>query len=277
MALGRGLESLIPPQRAAASVTTALTPVSREIAVADILENPLQPRTSFNHLAQEELIASIQKHGILQPLVVLRKGEKYQLIAGERRLRSAKILRMKTVPAIIRDVTEQEQLELSIVENIQRKNLNPLEEAYAFRRLIDEFTLTQEDVAKQVSKSRVYVANALRLIHLPEPIQKALRQEELTAGHAKAILALPNEKEQLELYKNIISNRLSVRETEKRVRAKKPGPVGRQALLLKDIADRMQEFFGTKVKIASSGSKGTVQITYYSAEELSAIVKKILR
>lgn len=291
MALGRGLGSLIPSktnaqaqpaarertERTRTSSTTSLAALVHEIPVGDILDNPLQPRTTFHHQAQEELIASIQKHGILQPLVVTPKGEKYQLIAGERRLRSAKILRMKTIPAIVRNATEQEQLELSIIENIQRKNLNPLEEGYAFRRLIDEFELTQDEVAKQVSKSRAYVANALRLLNLPDPIQKALREETLTPGHAKAILALPSEKEQLALYETIASSRLSVRETEQRVSQKKPTARGREAMMLKDIADRLQEFFGTKVAISKSGSRGSVQITYYSIEELSAIVKKILR
>lgn len=252
---------------------------THEVPVSAIRENPMQPRKSFHHAEQEELIASIKRHGILQPLIISPSSEpgKYDLIAGERRLRSARILGLKAVPVVVRDSTEQEKLELSIIENVQRKNLNPVEEAHGYRRLLDEFNLTQEDVAKRVSKSRAHVTNILRILQLPEEIQKALREEVISFGHAKTLLSLREEKEQYKAFRSIVAGHLSVRETEANVHVAKKGPKGREALLLRDLADRLTRHLGTKVGISKSGQTGKISISFYSVEELSSIVNIIMK
>lgn len=277
--LGRGLGSLIPSRKGEASPIVELLDNERILKIkTEIIEaNPLQPRGRIDHAALEDLINSIKEHGILQPLIVSRTGAGYTLIAGERRLKAAKILGLKTVPAIVRDTSRQEKLEIALVENLQRKNLNPLEEAMAYQKLVDEFNLNQEQVAKRVGKSREAVANTLRLLALPREIQKAILEEKISEGHAKAILSLPEEKEQLKLFQTILKSNLSVRKTESISRKlKKPNfrPFD-PALLEKE--DFLREHLGTRVKIDKKGNRGKITIEFYSEAELNLIVKKIIK
>lgn len=277
--LGRGLNSLIPSKKIAQVFSR--DDVSRkedrllDIPVKNIRPNPKQPRVDFGYEELEDLIQSIKEHGILQPLVVSKiDDENYELIAGERRFRSAKFLNLKTVPAVVRTVKEQEKLELALIENIQRKDLNPMEEARAFRQLIDEFNLRQEDVARRVGKSRPAVANTIRLLNLPEEIQQAVRSGKIKESHARTLLGFENPAEQMKYFRQILKNDMTVRETEnivKRIHGRKaPSDPG---LTAKE--EDLRNVLGTKVEIKKTGHGGQVIIYFYSDEELNGIVKKI--
>ncbi len=282
--LGRGLESLIPSKlvKAATNKVDQLI-VSKEVIevpVEKIQPNPLQPRKDFSHADLEELINSIREHGIVQPLIVTELGEgNYQLIAGERRLRAAKILNLSRVPVLVRAVRDQEKLELALVENIQRKNLNPLEEAVAYQKLITEFNLTQEEVARRVGKSRTAVTNALRLLGLPEEIQRAIVEERITPGHARVIAGLENEREQLEFFRKITRFGLNVRETEKaskKILVKRHERTIGSDPVIGEKEARLREALGTKTKIKKSGRGGEIIIYFYSNEELEELTRKIV-
>lgn len=289
--LGRGLGSLIPKKTvtygqnpfsasvgAGAEETVVLRDFDRvfKINPDKIDVNPHQPRTHFETNALNDLAESIRQHGIIQPLIVTRKGERYELIAGERRLRSAKLIGLEEVPVIIREEKEQRKLEISLIENLQRENLNPLETARAYQRLIEEFNITQEEAAKKVGKARSSVANALRLLSLPAPIQDALAAGKITEAHAKYLLGLEGEAKQLSMLKKILRQNLTVAETDREIR--KIG--GTKAAKVKDYFDRAKEselgeFLSTKVEIRRQGKGGKILIDFYSEEELNDILKKI--
>ena len=239
-----------------------------------IAVNPLQPRKVFGHEDLENLIESIKSHGIIQPLVVTKKSNGYELIAGERRLRAAKIIGMSTVPAIVRQADDVQKLELALIENIQRKNLHPLEKAWSYRKLLDDFSLTQEDVAKRLGQSRSTVANVLRFLDLPEDIQTALAEGKISEGHGKIICGLADEKKQRELFQQIINNDFSVRETEKQ----KPKSKNSKKLffatnpLLQSLEEKIRSILHTKVRIEPKGEKGQIVLEYYSEEDLHSII-----
>lgn len=284
MALGKGLNSLLPSSSARRMVRHETGIVSGQdkiwqIPLSEISPNPEQPRKDFSHSELENLVNSIKQHGIIQPLVVSEKDDGgYELIAGERRLRSAQIVGLPTVPTIVRSATQQEKLELALIENIQRQNLNPLEEAFAFQRLVDEFNLTQEEVGIRVGKNRSTIANMLRLLELPEVAQKALVDAKISVGQAKALLSLNNEKEQIEILQSMLGEKMSVREVEARI-AKKPlssrkGSVRRDPNIM--ASERLlEERLGTKVHITTKGDRGTIVIEYYSAEELKRLLRDL--
>ena len=277
--LGRGLSSLIPGADNDAPRINIGESV-QQISVEQIFTNRWQPREFFDHAQLEDLVSSIKSHGILQPLTLTNSGVgKYELIAGERRWRAAKIAGLKTVPAIVRTADDQQKLELAIIENIQRQDLNPLEEAKSFQRLMDEFSLTQEEVAARVGKKRSSVANALRLLELPEKILRALGDNQITAGHAKAMLSLSNEKAQLALLEKVLNGGMSVRETESATKkpfvAQRPRG-GHGDPVIKSMEDILQQSLGTKVHVHQhSDSGGTIVIDYFSGEELQRLVGKI--
>jgi len=287
--LGRGLSSLIPnklteEQNAAFMGVSSIEDKSekiQQIPVNQIEVNPMQPRESFDYGELEELINSIKKHGILQPLVVTQKtSESYQLIAGERRLRAAKVLEMPTVPCIVRKAEDLEKLELSLIENIQRSNLNPVEEAKAYQKLIEEFNLTQEEVAEKVGKNRATVANVLRLLDLPAEIKQALKEKKITTGHAKVILSADTDKERLKLFQKIIKSDLTVRQTEgetRKIKVKGYFRTIEKDLEIQDKEDRLRKALGTKVTIIKKDPGGQINIEYYSLEELNNIVEKIIK
>ncbi|HAH04828.1 TPA: chromosome partitioning protein ParB [Candidatus Komeilibacteria bacterium] len=282
--LGRGLGSLIPnlssQNQPAAEIFSG--DVSAEKVIQAPLEkierNPFQPRDNFDHEELEDLIESIKKHGIIQPLIVTKTATGYQLIAGERRLKSAQILGLPTAPVIVRSAQAIEKLELALVENIQRQNLNPIEEALAYHKLIDEFSLTQEEVGQRMGKKRATIANSLRLLDLPVEIQQALISRQITSGHAKVILSQETNQARLRLFKKIIDSTLSVRATEhelKRVRVK-----SYQRVLTHDVEtqaqeDRLRQALGTKVSIIKKNDRGQINIEFYSAEELNHLTDKI--
>jgi ParB family chromosome partitioning protein len=287
--LGRGLGSLIPKKTvtygqnpfiagAAEEETVVLSDGDRVLKISPdrIALNPRQPRTHFSETALADLSQSIKQHGIIQPLIVTKKGNGFELIAGERRLRSAKMLGLKEVPVIVRAEQEQKKLELSLIENLQRENLNPLESARAYQRLMDEFNITQEEAAQKLGKARSSIANALRLLTLPVAIQDALAAGKISEAHAKYLLGLDGEDKQLNMLKKILRQNLTVAETDKEI--KRLG--GTKAAKPKDYFDKAKEeelgeFLSTKVEIKRQGKGGKIIIDFYGEEELGDIVKKI--
>lgn len=250
----------------------------QEIDVVRIVPNPHQPRLRFDEERLQELAASIKEHGVIQPIVATKNGNQYEIIAGERRFQASKLAGLKTVPVIVRDATELQKLELAIIENVQRHDLNAIEEAKSYLRLADEFDLSQEEVAKKMGKSRSVVANKLRLLHLPIEIQKALIENKITEGHAKAILAIENPEKQRALYEMIIKNSLTVRQTENKTKEISVKTHTRHTVVdpeIRRIEELLAGSLGTKVKVSKSGAGGKILIEYYSSEELNNILSKI--
>jgi ParB family chromosome partitioning protein len=282
--LGRGLGALLPGSDEPPA-TSGLT----EAPVRAIVPNPHQPRTQFDELALRELADSIREHGLIQPLIVTRAGEdQYALIAGERRWRAAQLAGLETVPVVIKDVAPQQMLEMALVENVQRSDLNPLEEASAYKHLSEEFGLTQDQIAQRVGKSRVAVANTMRLLKLPEAIKARLADGLITEGHARALLTITDTTVQQRLLSQIVKNGLSVRQTEELVRrlledhpankklqssASHPRSSGADTRALEE---RMRRALGTKVILSRSKKGGTIMIHFYSEEELDAIYRRIV-
>jgi ParB family transcriptional regulator, chromosome partitioning protein len=287
-ALGRGLDSLIPQKvkRITTSSGDTIIDVSsasdkdRILYVAPelISVNPEQPRKAFNEAQLEELAESIRLYGIIQPLVVTRKGAGYELIAGERRLRASRSLRLEKVPVIVREAGEQEKLELALIENIQREQLNPIETSIAYRKLIDEFGLTQDALAKRVGKARSSVANSLRLLMLPPEIQEALKEGRITEGHAKLIAGVEGEEKQLMLFRKIIHTGLSVSSAmaeskrqggTKQARSPYPSPEDKERSRL------FERFFGAKTEIKRRGKGGEIVICFFDDDELRGVMDKV--
>jgi ParB family chromosome partitioning protein len=282
--LGRGLGALIPGANEIEASRAGVV----EIAVTDIRANPRQPRLvrSQEALQLEELAASIKEHGVIQPLIVTRTegpGAPYTLVAGERRWRAAQLAGLARVPAIIKEVTPQEMLEIALVENIQRNDLSPLEEAAAFQQLINEFGLTPDAVAERVGKSRVAIYNTLRLLKLPGQIQAALMQGEISEGHARALLSLSSAVDQLAVLDEIKAHDLNVRQTEELIRrlnspktTEKKTQRDQRWQGAKEYESRLREALGTKVALMRSRKGGRIIIEFYSEEEFEAIYEKLI-
>lgn len=277
--LGKGLDALIPGGDFQADTTSGV----RQIAIKDIAPNPSQPRSTFNQDGLEELAKSIQEHGILQPLILTRdgSGNHYSLIAGERRLRAAEIAGLEFVPAIVRDASELERLEIALIENIQRENLSPVEAALAYQKLNDHFGLSHEEISASVGKSRTAVTNTLRLLNLPEAILISLQEGIISEGHARALLGLSGEKQQLAVAETVVKNGMNVRQTEDLVRkfsgekAKNLPAEPRISADVKDLENELRTILGTKVTLKHSDQGGTVTIHYYSQEELESLIDRI--
>lgn len=285
--LGKGLDSMIPPKRTAraqaqASAANKNANKSGEVIlkINDVEPNKNQPRRTFNEDSLIELSESIKQHGIVQPLVVAKQKDYYEIIAGERRWRAAKIAGLKEVPVIIKDYSPQEIMEVALIENIQREDLNPIEEAKAYKNLIDEYNLKQDQVAEKVSKSRTAVTNALRLLKLDDRVQDMLINESISCGHARALLGLDDAEKQYNIATQIFDEKLSVRETEKLVKQinrpeqpPKPKKELKNDFVYRDIEEKLKEKIGTKVKInRKTEDKGKIEIEYYSPEELEKIL-----
>ena len=270
-ALGKGLSALIPPKETEYESQDNIL----QIPISQIRTNKYQPRLEFNQEKLNELINSIKEKGIVQPVLVRKTPAGYELIAGERRLRAVKALGMERMPAIVKDVADVDMLELSLIENIQREELNPIEEAHAFQRFITDFNFTQEKIAKVLGKDRSTIANAIRILSLPKKIQEHIWRGAITAGHAKALLSLPSEKEQLRVANLIVKKGLSVRETEALVARRGAGSKKLEAKKdqnLVDIEAQLQQLFGTRVRIFHGKKRGRIQIEYYSTDDLNRIL-----
>jgi len=286
--LGRGLASLIPRQSNATPPPSTARPddgTGTEVVVSvdidRIQKNPFQPRAEFDPVALDELKRSIQEKGIIQPITVRRVEDGYQLISGERRVRAARDAGMATIPAYIMDVhSDEEMLELALIENLQREHLNPIEIAISYKRLIDECNFTQEQVSQRIGKDRTTVTNFLRLLRLPEQIQASVRKEEITTGHARALIAIEDDRMQMEIFKAVVARGLSVRDVERLVRAKSRKkasrrPHGELALTsaFANVEDRLRQSLGTKVQVRPIMSgKGEIIIEYYSADDLERLL-----
>ena len=281
--LGRGLEALFTPNAAATQVPTEA--VERRIPVRDIRPNPLQPRLAFDPAELSELESSLKVHGLLQPVVVRKapKGQGYELVAGERRFRAATNLGWTDIPAIVRDVDDGSLLTLALIENLQRSDLNPLEEAEGYRKLIEDFHLSQQEVATAVGKDRSTVANVLRLLNLPSAVRRLLQEGALTLGHARALLGLPNERAMAELAREIVARGLTVRDVEKRVRMdspprdrKKARATGKPAEASR-IEEDLRRYLQTDVSLTvDKAGSGSIRLAFYSAEDLDRLLDLVM-
>ncbi len=277
--LGKGLGALLSAtEPASEDVRNAIV----ELKINDISPNVEQPRKYFDQNKLEELASSIRENGVIQPIIVCRSDGGYRIVAGERRWRAARLAGMTVIPAIIRELTELQVLQHALIENIQRQDLNPLEEAYALEKLIREHQLTQEKLSSVVGRSRPAIANTLRLLNLSEPVRQMLMSEALTAGHARALLAIAEPESQKKAAEVVQAKELSVRDTEKLVkrwlnpRARTPKPVSDAYLLsVKDVENRLTSALGTKVKLKDRQGKGSIVINYYSNEDLQRILERI--
>ncbi len=291
--LGKGLDSLIPDNRGTKAVESESQsknePESENNSGEQMMKinmvepNREQPRKKFDEDGLLELADSIKQFGILQPLLVRKRKDYYEIIAGERRWRAAKIAGIKEVPVIIKDYTEQEIVEIGLIENIQRENLNPIEEAMAFKRLLEEFNLKQDEVAERVSKSRTAVTNSMRLLKLGDKVQQMIVDDMISTGHARALLAIDDKEQQYILANKIFDEKLSVRETEKLIKDIKTPKKHKEKkavendFIFKSFEDKMKEVIGTKVSIASKGNgKGKIEIEYYSDSELERVFDMIM-
>lgn len=277
-ALGKGLSALIPETvRSDSDETIAY------IHIAQIQKNTFQPRKEFNEEKLSDLISSIKEKGVLQPLLVRRKADGYELIAGERRLRAAQTLGIEKVPAIIKSATDQDALVLALIENIQREELNPIEEAKAYKKLVEDFEFTQDYVAQSVGKDRTTVTNMLRLLTLPDEIQQTISSGKFSVGHARTLLSVRDKAQQTAMWKKTISKGLSVRELENLVKTeggaqegKKKGSDRRDPYVV-SVEEDLQRALGTKVRLASKKKRGKIIIEYYSNDDLDRILKLIIK
>jgi ParB family chromosome partitioning protein len=291
--LGKGLDSLIP-NKAEKTVKAEKKPEEKKeerksesgeilVKINQVEPNREQPRKEFDEDSLMELADSIKQFGILQPLLVQKKKDYYEIIAGERRWRAAKIAGIKEVPIIVKEYTNQEIVEISLIENIQRENLNPIEEAMAYKRLLEEFSLKQDEVAERVSKSRTAVTNSMRLLKLSPRVQQMIVDDMISTGHARALLAIDDEEQQYQLANRIFDEKLSVRETEKLVKAlknpkkEKKNQKIEHTFVYNNIEEQMKNIIGTKVIVnPKANGKGKIEIEYYSEEELERIYDLIM-
>ena len=291
--LGKGLDSLIPdnrsskasekPEKKEPSHVEEMKTGEQMMKINMVEPNREQQRRNLEEDALLELADSIKQFGVLQPLIVRKRNDYYEIIAGERRWRAAKIAGIKEVPVIIKDYNEQEVVEIALIENIQRENLNPIEEAMAFKKLLEEYHLKQDEVAERVSKSRTAVTNSMRLLKLNEKVQQMIIDDMISTGHARALLAIDDLEQQYILANKIFDEKLSVRETEKLIKELKNPKKAKEkkkvenSFIYTDLEDKMKEVFGTKVHVAVKGKgKGKIEIEYYSDDELERMFDMIM-
>ena len=286
--LGKGLNALIPEDTILSTLDTKVEKasdikenVSILIDINLIKSNEDQPRKSFDDEKILELAESIKSNGIIQPLVLKKVDDEYIIVAGERRWRAAKSIGLKEVPAIVMNLTEKQILEISLIENIQREDLNSIEEALAYKKLISDFNLTQEELSKRIGKSRVTITNTLRLLNLSEDVQQYIIEGVISEGHGRALLGITDSKVQCELAQNVIDDKLSVRELELLIRKLKTSPTRAKSKAAnenpyyKDVTYKLENYFGTKVNITNKNNKGKIEIEYYSEEDLQRILEII--
>lgn len=281
--LGKGLNALIPEDiELDRSVKDTEKDNSNLISINLIKSNQEQPRKSFDNERIMELSESIKHHGVVQPIILKKDDDGYIIVAGERRWRAAKLAGLKEVPAIVMDLTDKQVLEISLIENIQRQDLNSIEEAMAYKKLITDFSLTQDELSKRLGKSRVAITNTLRLLNLSENVQQYLIEGVISEGHGRALLAIDDSKLQYELAQKVIDDKMSVRELELQIKKIKNNDENKQVRnnktdnpYYKDITEKLQNYFGTKVSISDNNNKGKIAIEYYSEEDLQRILEII--
>ncbi len=270
--LGKGLEALIPKRKEEKEKTLLY------LSVEKIEPSPFQPRQEMDAQELEELKASIREKGVIQPIIVRKVRERFEVVAGSRRVQAAKSLGIKELPAVVREISDKESLVLALIENLQRKNLNPIEEALAFKRLNEEFALTYEEIARLIGKDKASISNTIRLLKLPQEIQEALKKSIITFTQARALLGLEREEEQKALFYRIIKERLSVREIEERVRRHFPKKPKKKVEdpFVEEVEERLRKSLGTKVKVLHKrNNQGKIIIQYYNLTDLQRIVEKL--
>jgi ParB family chromosome partitioning protein len=276
--LGRGLGALLSSSPAPSPASETAASNVQELPIDSIVANPRQPRKAFDDNSLRDLAQSLRRSGVLQPVVVRRHGQHYQIVVGERRWRAAGMAGLSHIPAVVREATDAETLELALVENLLREDLNPMEEAEAYQRLLAEFDWTQEDLGQRVGKDRSSVANSLRLLKLPGLIQDDLRAGRLTMGHARALLSLDSPADQLKLRSEILAHSWSVRATEAGVQRKQrhaPRRAGRRSAELTTLEDSLRECLATRVRLVGTERAGRIEIVYTSAEDLERLTELI--
>ena len=276
--LGKGLSALIPARGKEKTIEENSQAGVTSINISSILSNSYQPRKYFDEAKLRELADSIKEKGLIQPIIVRKKGDNYELIAGERRIMAMKLLNVSQVPAIVRDADDTNMLELSVIENIQREDLNPLEEAKAYETLIEKFGYTQEKIAQVVGKERSSVSNMLRILKLPQLVQASIKNGEISIGHAKALLGITDEKSLEETFRTLIADKLTVRDIEELISQKKGMSkkskkikTGGKDEYIQALEDDLQKLLGTKVRITNKKNKGTISISYYSQTDLERL------
>lgn len=280
-ALGRGLEALFPGPTDAGPHPGPPPPVEQWVALHEIVPNPEQPRRHFDEEALAALAESIRRHGLLQPLVVRRVAGRYELIAGERRLRAATRAGVEKVPVMVREARAEDRLELALIENVQRENLTPLEEAEAYRHLIDQYGITQDEIALRVGKSRPTITNTMRLLGLPDAVKALLENGELTAGHARAVLSIEGVTEQVAFAREISAGRVAKNDAERLAAARRTRPAKRARSVvpadihLRGLAEELTRGLGTRVRIARRARGGSIEIEFYSDGELDRLVERL--
>ncbi|NQT23508.1 MAG: ParB/RepB/Spo0J family partition protein [Candidatus Omnitrophica bacterium] len=272
--LGKGLGALIPEK-------TELQEKVMKVKVEEVAPNRFQPRKKFNKEKLNELIESIKEKGVIQPIIVKTTEQGYELIAGERRFRAVKELGYESIPAIVKEAKDSDSLELSLIENIQREELNSMEEATAYKELIEKFSMSQSDISKAVGKDKATISNTLRLLSLPSLVQNYIEEDLVSTGHAKALLSLNTEREKIRYAKKVIKKGLSVRQIEELVKtrftktkSRKPGATDEN---LASIEEQLQHFFGTRVKITHGKKRGRIEIQYFSNEDLERVLSLIFK
>ena len=277
--LGRGLDALFESYKEEADQIYDDKTRVQEIAITNIDSNPNQARSKFDDEKIKELADSIRIHGVVQPIIVTSKGKRFQIVAGERRWRASRLANKDTIPSIIVEIDEQQTIEIGLIENLQREDLNPIEEAKGVKALVDRLNLTQEEAAKRLGKSRPAVANALRLLQLSKKVQKLLSEDRLSAGHARALLVLSDDVLRETIAKTIIEKELSVRETEKLIQGLnkkvKNTKTKEKPNYIIEIESELEESLGTKVQIKPGAKKGIIEIEYYSNEDLERIMERV--
>jgi len=268
--LGKGLGALIPEGEESDRNSIV------EIKITDIEANDKQPRKAFNDATLADLSESIKEHGVVQPIIVRKLGSSYQIVAGERRWRAARLAGKKTIPAIIKECSNLEVMELALIENLQREDLNSIEEAMAYKSLIEEYNMTQEEISKKIGKSRPAIANSLRLLQLPQEIKNMIAEGKISQGHARALLSISEEKKQLDMAEKIIAQQLNVRQIEKlakdtKQKKKKEVLTDAYQIEINQLEERLRAVLGTKVTIHHRKNRGSIEIEYYSDEEFDRI------
>lgn len=277
--LGKGLNAILSDKYDSQALEFSDSSHILELKIVDVEPNKDQPRKEFDKEKLDELAESISKHGVIQPIIVTKKGRTYQIVAGERRWRASKQAGLKKIPAIVRDYDEIKVMEVALIENLQRENLNPVEEALGYKSLMDNFSLTQDKISERVGKSRSAVANSLRLLNLPEKVLIMLEKGSITIGHAKVILSVSNKAEQEQISEIVVEKQMTVRETESFIKnkSKTKRPVSKMSaevkMAIKDMENSFSKYFGTKVKIKENNGKGKIEISYYSHDEFERIME----
>ena len=280
--LGKGLGAILSDKydsQALDSISNSDESQIVELKIVDVEPNKDQPRKEFDKEKLDELADSISKHGVIQPIIVTKQGDIYQIVAGERRWRASKQAGLKKIPAIIRNYDEIKIMEVALIENLQRENLNPVEEALGYKSLMETFSLTQDKISERVGKSRSAIANSLRLLNLPDKVLSMLEKGEISTGHAKVILSISNKNEQVQIAELIFEKKMSVRETESYIKnkskTKKTGPAvsSEVKMAIKEMENAFSKYLGTKVKIKDSNGKGKIEIAYYSHDEFERLME----